>query len=92
VRAFEEKRIKTDALDLTATAEVLDKMPQVDRVKASMEMAVFFLEYAAYEMALGQDAEEVSEIILMAAKLDQASQRLDSRSFLRAGEHNLRKM
>lgn len=79
-------------IDLSATAEALDKLPQVDRVRSSMEMAVFFLEYAAYEMALDQNAEDVSEIILMAAKLDQAAQRLDERALMRASARKLRKI
>ncbi|QJF51432.1 hypothetical protein G3256_09795 [Roseobacter ponti] len=40
-----------------------------------MLIASHFLEYAAYEMAVAQNAEEVSEIILMAARLDMAARR-----------------
>ncbi|MFK7870396.1 MAG: hypothetical protein AB8B58_14300 [Roseobacter sp.] len=83
---------KAVPIDLSAAAEALDRLPPLDRVRSSMEMAVFFLEYAAYEMALDQNAEEVSEIILMAAKLDQAAQRLDERALMRVSALKMRKM
>jgi len=79
-------------VDLSAAGAALDRLPPVARVRASMELASFFLEYAAYEMALDHSTEEVSEIILMAARLDQASQRLDESSIMRASAHNMRKI
>lgn len=79
-------------VDLSSAGAALDKLPAIERVRASMELAAFFLEYAAYEMALDQAADDVSEIILMAAKLDQAAQRLDESSFVRASAQGMRKI
>jgi hypothetical protein len=83
---------RNPVIDLPKATEALDRLPAVERVRASMELAAFFLEYAAYEMAIDEGADDVSEIILMAAKLDQTAQRLDSHAFLRAGAQSMRKI
>jgi hypothetical protein len=78
-------------VDLAEISAMLDRLPRTERVRAAIELGAFFLEYAAYEMALDEAAEDVSEIILMAAKLDQAAQRLDSSAVLRAGTQPMRR-
>ncbi|WP_295316689.1 hypothetical protein [Roseobacter sp.] len=62
-------------IDLQASIRALDALPGRERAPLAMLIASHFLEYAAYEMAVAQDAEEVSEIILMAARLDMAVRR-----------------
>ncbi|MEP2641626.1 hypothetical protein [Roseobacter sp.] len=56
----------------------LDEMSNPYRVQRAMECAAKFLEYAAYEMALDQPAGDVSEIIHIAARLDQAARRIEA--------------
>lgn len=87
-----DEQRRNSVVDLSEAGEALDRLPAVERVRASMELAAFFLEYAAYEMALDEGADDVSEIILMAAKLDQTAQRLDAHALLRASAQNMRKM
>jgi hypothetical protein len=87
-----DDRRRNPVVDLSEASAALDRLSAVDRVRTSMELAAFFLEYAAYEMALDEGADDVSDIILMAAKLDQAAQRLDSQAMLRAGAHSIRKI
>lgn len=82
--AFHDDKEEDAGIDLSAVRAELDRLTDVERVRAAMQGAAFFLEYAAYEMALAESADDVSEIILMAAKLDLASKRLDDNSLLRA--------
>lgn len=89
---FHDEREDVQGLDLDAVRDALDRLPDVERVRAAMQGAAFFLEYAAYEMALAESADDVSEIILMAAKLDLASKRLDDASLLRARARSMRVM
>ncbi|WP_299962164.1 hypothetical protein [uncultured Roseobacter sp.] len=69
--------ISSEVVDLNAALAALDGLPNRDRVRLSMQIAAQFLEYAAFEMALEQGACDVSEIIHMAAKLDQAARRIE---------------
>ncbi|MBW4708682.1 hypothetical protein KX928_12900 [Roseobacter sp. YSTF-M11] len=66
-----------EVVDLSSALAALDVLPNGERVRKAMQLAAQFLEYAAYEMALEQSAGDVSEIIHMAARLDQAARRID---------------
>ncbi|MFK7881061.1 hypothetical protein [Roseobacter sp.] len=79
-------------VDLSDAFAALDGLPNAVRVQCAMQLASQFLEYAAYEMALDQGAGDVSEIIHMAARLDQAAQRIDDKTFLNRMAQNLRKI
>lgn len=79
-------------VDLSSAFAVLDRLPNPERTQNAMQMAAQFLEYAAYEMALDQNAGDVSEIIHMAARLDQAAQRIDDRTLAHAAQRDKRKI
>lgn len=78
-------------VDLSTAFAALDNLPSASRVQSAMLLASQFLEYAAYEMAMDQNASDVSEIIHMAARLDQAAQRVGDRTLSGSGDRDLRK-
>ncbi|WP_300029643.1 hypothetical protein [uncultured Roseobacter sp.] len=84
--------ISPKVADLQASLSALDEMPVHERVQVAMLLASCYLEYAAFEMALDQGAEDVSEIIHMAARLDMASRRVSDRAAFAKAAQNLRKM
>ena len=88
----EEEDAKKEVIDLFASCAVLDRLPNRDRVRISMEVAAHFLEYAAFEMALEQSAGDVSEIIHMAARLDQAARRIENDPTFAPKGRTIRKM
>ena len=79
-------------VDLQASFRALDNLAPEERVRAATLLASYFLEYAAYEMALARSPEEVSEIIVMAAKLDQAAHKKSSKPTKKRNAHHLRKI
>jgi len=78
-------------VDLQASFDALDQFLPEERVRIAMQLASEFLEYAAYEMALEQSADDVSEIIHMSARLDQAAQRMAHSADLAISAQILRK-
>ncbi|WP_298976031.1 hypothetical protein [uncultured Roseobacter sp.] len=84
--------ISSKVVDLSSAFAGLDGLPPAERVRAAMQIAAHFLEYAAYEMALEQSAGDVSEIIHMAARLDQAARRIDEKSVAADAARDLRKI
>jgi hypothetical protein len=68
--------IPIEVLDLAAALDALEETTIEERIKTSMLIASFFLEYAAYEMALERAAGDVAELIHLSAKINQAAYRL----------------
>ncbi|MCV3271058.1 hypothetical protein [Roseobacter sinensis] len=83
--------IPAEVVDLSTAFAALDTLPNAEKVRYAMQIAAQYLEYAAFEMALEQSAGDVSEIIHMAARLDQAARRIDQRSVGTPG-HDMRKI
>ncbi|MDW3221696.1 MAG: hypothetical protein R8G34_02225 [Paracoccaceae bacterium] len=79
-------------VDLSPVFAVLDRLPNPERTQNAMQVAAQFLEYAAYEMALEQNAGDVSEIIHMAARLDQAARRIDDKAISRNASRDHREI
>ena len=65
--------IISKVVDLQASVRALESLCDEDRLEASLLLASFFMEYAAFEMAVNRSAQEVSEMIIMAAKLERAA-------------------
>ncbi|WP_299783508.1 hypothetical protein [uncultured Roseobacter sp.] len=84
--------IPSEVVDLSTAFAALDGLPNQERVRIAMQIAAQFLEYAAFEMALEQSAGDVSEIIHMAARLDQAARRIDENTLPTRSGHDLRKI
>lgn len=84
--------IPSEVVDLSAALAALDGLPNPERVQFAMQIAAQFLEYAAFEMALEQSAGDVSEIIHMAARLDQAARRIDESTVPTRPGHDMRKI
>ncbi|WP_298836209.1 hypothetical protein [uncultured Roseobacter sp.] len=84
--------IPSKVVDLQASLGALDELPKPERVQVAMLLASCYLEYAAFEMALDQSADEVSEIIHMAARLDLASRRISDKAAFDKAAQTLRKM
>lgn len=84
--------IPSKVVDLASAFAGLDDLTNPDRVRCAMQIAAQFLEYAAFEMALEQSAGDVSEIIHMAARLDQAARRIDDSILPSHSGRGVRKM
>lgn len=84
--------IPSEVVDLSTAFAELDDVPNPERVRYAMQIAAHFLEYAAFEMALEQTAGDVSEIIHMAAQLDQAARRIDENTVPTEPGRGLRKI
>lgn len=84
--------IPSEVVDLASAFAALDDLSNPNRVRSAMQIAAQFLEYAAFEMALEQSAGDVSEIIHMAARLDQAARRIDESIVPSRSGHGMRKM
>ncbi|WP_299674779.1 hypothetical protein [uncultured Roseobacter sp.] len=78
--------IPAEVVDLSTAFAALDTLPNSEKVRYAMQIAAQYLEYAAFEMALEQSAGDVSEIIHMAARLDQAARRIDQTAVGTSGQ------
>ncbi|GFE50412.1 hypothetical protein So717_21650 [Roseobacter cerasinus] len=84
--------IPPEVVDLSTALAALDTLPNRDKVRYAMQIAAQYLEYAAFEMALEQSAGDVSEIIHMAARLDQAARRIDETAVVSRTGQDIRKI
>ena len=72
---------KEDGLLLDKRSEFIERLeclPELERIRAALQLSSQLTEFAAYEIARAADPDFVSELILIAARLQKVSAQLQN--------------